>query len=242
MIYPSDPIGTLLGQWAVELNTASILFRIALSVLFAAVIGWERSSKRHSAGLRTFLLVSLASTAAMLLDVFLKDRFTGGLPLLSAASVIAGAVISVNSVLFSSRSQIKGLTTSVGLWVCGMIGLALGAGCYTVAFIAFLALLAGLALFPALEVFLKNCSNHFEVHLELTASARLQDFVATIRKLNMTIDDIELNPAYANSGLAVYTVAISIHSKELKQYKSHAEIIEALASLDYVYHIEEMRQ
>ena len=127
MIYPSDPIGTLLGQWAVELNTASILFRIALSVLFAAVIGWERSSKRHSAGLRTFLLMSLASTAAMLLDVFLAGRSSGGLPLLSAASVIAGAVISVNSVLFSSRSQIKGLTTSVGLWVCGMIGLALGA-------------------------------------------------------------------------------------------------------------------
>ena len=78
MIYPSDPIGTLLGQWAVELNTASILFRIALSVLFAAVIGWERSSKRHSAGLRTFLLMSLASTAAMLLDVFLAGRSSGG--------------------------------------------------------------------------------------------------------------------------------------------------------------------
>ena len=27
----------------------------------------------------------------------------------------------------------------------------------------------------------------------------------------------------------------------LKKYKTHAEIIEALKTLDYVYHIEEMR-
>ena len=72
-------------------------------------------------------------------------------------------------------------------------------------------------------------------------SASLQNFVATIRKLGMTIDDIELNPAYANSGLSVYTISISVSSEELKKYKTHKEIIAALSSLDYIYHIEEMR-
>lgn len=37
-----------------------------------------------------------------------------------------------------------------------------------------------------------------------------------------------------------YSIAISISSKELKKYKTHTEIIEALQSLDYIYHIEEM--
>ena len=112
---------------------------------------------------------------------------------------------------------------------------------YTLAIASFLALICTLNLFPAIEHYLKNRSNHFEIHLELKKAANLQDFVATIRKLGVLIDDIELNPAYVNSGLSVYSISVSIVSGELKKYKTHKEIIEALSSLDYVYHIEEMR-
>lgn len=92
-----------------------------------------------------------------------------------------------------------------------------------------------------MEVWLTNRSNHFEIHLELKKKCYLQDFVTTIRRLGMTIDDIEFNSAYIGSGLSVYTVMISVSSRELKKYKSHSEIIQALATLDYIYHIEEMR-
>lgn len=233
----TDPIASLLGEWSQTLNGYSILFRILLSVILAAVIGCERSSKRHSAGLRTFILVSLAMTVTMLLDSYLKGA--GGY-LLSAAGIIAVAIISVHSLLLSSRSQIKGLTTAAGLWACAMIGLSAGAGYYTVTCIAFFVLLCGLSLFPALERYLKNRSNHFEIHLELKSSGYLHNFVTTIRRLGLKIDDIEANPAYANSGISVYSIAISISSRELKKYKTHTEIIEALRTLDYVYHIEEM--
>ena len=56
----------------------------------------------------------------------------------------------------------------------------------------------------------------------------------------MRIDDIEANAAYLGSGLSVYTVMISVSSQELKKYKTYAEIIQALSTLDYIYHIEEM--
>lgn len=237
---PEDIIASVLGEWSVGLTVGSILLRILLSVLLAAVIGWERSSKRHAAGLRTFILVSLASTLAMLLDLYLSAHNDGHLFLISAASVLSIAVISVNSILFNSRNQIKGLTTSAGLWACGIIGLLIGAGLYTVTLLSFAALLAGLSLFPKVERYLKNRSNHFEVHIELKSPGFLQDFVTTIRKLGLTIDDIEANPAYAGSGLSVYTVSISIHSEDLKKYKTHEEIIEALRSLEYIRHIEEI--
>lgn len=237
-----DPLASLLGAWSVDINIWSILFRIALSVGLSAIIGCERSSKRHSAGLRTFILVSLASTVAMMLDVFIDFGGTVEFPLVSAATIVATAIISSNSVLFSSRNQIKGLTTSVGLWACGIIGLTAGAGYYTVTLISFFALLCSLSLFPAFEVYLKNRSNHFEIHLELISSTYLQNFVATIRRLGLMIDDIESNPAYVNSGLSVYSIAITISSEELKKYKTHKEIIEALRTLDYVYHVEEMQR
>lgn len=231
-----DPIAKLLGAWSAELTVGSVLFRIALSVLLSSVIGCERSSKRHAAGLRTFILVSLATTCSMLLDIFL------GLPMgvISAASVIGIAIITVNSILYSSRNQIKGLTTSVGLWACGILGLSIGAGFYTVTAVMFAALLCSLSLFPKFEAYLKNRSNHFEIHLELKDISYLQNFVTTIRELGMKIDDIESNPAYLHSGLSVYSISISISSQELKKYKTHTEIIQALRSLDYIYHIEEM--
>lgn len=231
-----DPIALMLGEWSYTDGVESIMFRIALSVVLSAIIGYERSTKRHAAGLRTFILVSLATTIAMLLDI----HSGGGVLLLSAASVIGVAIITCNSILFSSRSQIKGLTTSVGLWACGIIGLTAGAGYYTVTLVSFAALFCILLFFPPIEGYLKNRSNHFEVHLELISSAHLQSFVTTIRRLGLRIDDIEANPAYVGSGLSVYSIAISISSAELKKYKTHNEIIEALSTLDYVYHIERM--
>ncbi|MBQ6238881.1 MAG: MgtC/SapB family protein [Firmicutes bacterium] len=236
-----DPIASLLGPWSKELHWYTILLRITLSVLLSAVIGWERSSKRHSAGLRTFILVSLTTTLTMLLDQFLAVQMGQPLFVLSGAAIIAASIISIHSILFSSRSQIKGLTTTAALWNMGLIGLASGAGFYTIMCFGFVAVYCVLSVFPALEISLKDHSNHFEIHLELTNSSYLKDFITVIRKLGLIIDDIEFNTAYTGSGLSVYTIALSIQNKDLKQYKTHAEIIEALSTLEYIYHIEEIK-
>ena len=235
-----DPISHLLGEWSTRLDLWSIILRIAVSILFSAIIGWERSTKRHAAGLRTFMLISLASTMSMLLDLFLITKFTLSFPIISAAVVVGIAIISSNSILFSSKSQIKGLTTAAGLWAVGFIGLLIGAGFYTVSVIGFLAMMICLSMFPKMERHFKNRSNHFEVHLELKNKENLQSFVGTIRKLGLRIDDIEVNPAYINSGLSVYSVSLTIQSAELKKYKTHGEIIDALRSIEYIHHIEEM--
>ena len=237
-----DPIAGLLGNWAAGLTVASLLLRILLSLVLGAIIGWERSNKRHSAGLRTFMLAFLVGTLVAILDSYVFAASSGkAFFLLSAGTIIGASIITVHSVFYSSKNQIKGLTTAVGLWVSIVIGISLGLGCYTVAIAAYAALLCILFWFPPLEIAFNNRSNHFEVHLELTNSVCLQDFVTVIRRLGLTIDEIEQNPAYVGSGLSVYSISITISSEMLKKYKTHTEIIEALKSLDYVYHIEEMR-
>lgn len=234
-----DYFANLLGPWAAELSTEAVFLRIALSVILASIVGCERSSKRHSAGLRTFIIISLASTTAAIIELYLLDRGVTA-TWITAAAVIGAAMISGYSILFSSRGQIKGLTTSAGLWACGIIGIAIGMGLYTAALLAYAALLCSLSFFPTIEKYLKDKSNHFEVHLELKNKSDLRSFTATIRRLGMRIDDIEMNPAYLNSGLSVYTVSFTISSQELKKYKRHSQIIEALRSLDYISFIEEM--
>lgn len=235
-----DPIALSLGEWSQDINAYSVLFRITVIVVLASIIGCERSSKRHSAGLRTFVLISFASCVAMIIDIIMMERYDYGMPLISAATVIATSLVSGKSILFSSRSQIKGLTTSAGLWACSILGFTIGAGLYTITLIVYLFLLFILASLPQFEIYLKNRSNHFEIHLELKNIEYLQDFVTVSRRLGLRIDDIEANQAYVGSGLSVYTITITIISAELKKYKTHKEIIEALKSLDYIYHIEEI--
>lgn len=236
-----DPLAGLLGI-SETLTIGTLLLRIVLCLLLGAVIGWERSNKRHSAGLRTFMLAFLIGTVAAILDCCIfaaSDK--RGIFLLSACVIIGASIIAVHSMFYSSRNQIKGLTTAVGLWISVVIGIALGLGFYTAALVTYIALLCILFWFPPLEMAFNNRSNHFEVHLELTNSVCLQDFVTVIRRLGLRIDEIEQNPAYVGSSLSVYTISISVSNEMLKKYKTHTEIIEALKSLDYVYYIEEMR-
>ena len=238
--FADDYIARILGAWSSGINVYSVCFRIFLVIVLASTIGWERSSKRHSAGLRTFIIASMACAVSAMIDSCILAVNPGGIPIISAASVVSVAMLSGNSILFSSRSQIKGITTSAGLWACGIVGLAIGGGLYTIGIASFIALIFCISQLPKAEVILKDRSNHFEVHLELRNSYNLQDFVTTIRKLGLKIDDIESNPAYTNSGLSVYSVSMTISERDFKAYRSHDDIIEALRSLDYIHYIEEM--
>ena len=58
-----DPLAKVMGEWAYTVTVYSILLRVLVPVLFAFYVGCERSTKGHTAGLKTFILLSLSSTA-----------------------------------------------------------------------------------------------------------------------------------------------------------------------------------
>lgn len=235
-----DYLAGKIGEWSMHLSPAGITLRLLVALIIGAAIGWERTNKRHSLGLRTFIIVTLAGAMAGLLDFYLLEMHGTTIFILSSAAVISSTMLSLRSIIFNSRTQIKGLTTAAALWMMGLLGVALGVGLYTVAAAMFCILMFVLTGLPVLEEYLNDKSNHFEVHLELNSAKSLPLFTSTIRKLGMRIDDIEFNPAYAGSGLTVYAVSFTISSEELKKYKSHQEIIDALATLDYIEFIEEL--
>ena len=91
--------------WMMEGVGEQVIFRIILSLALAAVIGCERSSKRHSAGMRTFMLVSVSATAAVLTDMYLAREFSFVIPVISGAAVVGIAMISGNSILSALRTR-----------------------------------------------------------------------------------------------------------------------------------------
>ena len=68
----------------------------------------------------------------------------------------------------------------------------------------------------------------------------MQEFIAVIRKLGLKVDDIELNTAYMNTGLFVYSVSLSIDKKKVGQKVKHDDIISAISELEYVNYVEEL--
>lgn len=221
-----------------EINLISVLLKVVLAIVFSAIVGAERAKKRHAAGLRTFMLVSLGGVLSGVCDTYLIEKGVS-FPIISGALVIGIAIISCNAILFSSKNQLKGLTTSVCLWVSSVVAVALGLGMYLVFAIGAVALVLSLMIFPKMEFMFKDKSNHFEIHLELKSRNNLREFLETVRAFGLAVNDIEINPAYANTGLGVYSLILTIESEELKK-KKHEEIIEALSALECVHYLEKI--
>ncbi len=236
----NDFIADFLGDWCKGLSAGGVAFKIALSVLLGAIVGCERATKRHAAGLRTFMLVSLVSALAGMIDGYVLGVLGAKFSFVVGATVIGIAIVSSNTILYSSKSQLKGLTTSVALWGACFISVFIGLDLYTAAILAFAAYMLCLTLFMRIEYGFKRRSNHFEIHLELKNKNSLQDFITTIRKLGLKIDDIELNTAYMNTGLYVYTIALTIVSGNFKKFVRHDDIIAAISQLEYVNYVEEL--
>ena len=232
-------ISRLLGSWSQEtLHPASILLRIGFAFILSSLVGSERATKRHSAGLRTFILVAMGSVFAAMCDKYLMSSSRYSIPLISAASIISHAIISSNSILFSPKSQLKGLTTTVSLWATGIISLCIGFGLYDTATLGFIAMIFCVIFFPVLEKKLKNSSDVFEFHVELQSRNDLQGFTKALREFGLKIEEMEYNPTYANSGLGVYTLRV-IREGELKR-QSHDAILKSISALKSVEYVEEI--
>ena len=236
---PTDYIAEWLGAWSSEVNLGSTALKTAIVILMAVILGCERARNRHAAGLRTFIVLSIGSMFAGIADIYFIRDLHVGFSFMSAAVFIGISIITANTIVYSSKNQIMGLTTSIGVWTMSIISAVLGFGLYTAALIGFAALMIGLLAFSKLETYIKNKSDHFEIHLELKSRSSLQEFISAARKFGLKIDNLEVNPAYANSGLSVYTVRFTVVDKALRK-QTHSDIIEALSVLDCVYHIEKI--
>ena len=60
---------------SVEVNPASAIFRLGLSLILGSVVGFERKRKGQIAGVRTFALISLGATLAMLISIYVPQEY-----------------------------------------------------------------------------------------------------------------------------------------------------------------------
>ena len=135
-----------------------IAARMLLATVFGALIGVEREWRNRPAGLRTHILICVASATFAILTIeiahleMFKFETARIDPLRVVEAVTAGiAFLAAGTILFS-RGEVHGLTTGAGMWLAGAIGVACGFGLWQIAAFGTFVVLVVLGLLHAFEV------------------------------------------------------------------------------------------
>ena len=121
-----------------DVNWVGAIVKLVLSLLLGATIGMERRRKGQIAGLRTFALISMGATLAMLISIYIPQEYMGlknGDPGRIAAQVVSGVGFLGAGAIIQMKGSVRGLTTAAGIWMTACIGLAVGAGMYLISII-----------------------------------------------------------------------------------------------------------
>ena len=125
------------NQIMTSANYIDFVCRILVSLVCGAVVGLERERRLKNAGLRTHIIVAIASCLMMIVSKygFMDIVSLTQYKIQADGSRIAQGVIQAicflgAGVIYVRRESVVGLTTAAGLWATVGIGVAIGAGMY----------------------------------------------------------------------------------------------------------------
>lgn len=133
--------------------------RMVAALVMGGAIGFEREWHHKPAGLRTHMLIAIASALFALIALELVDvtRVEGpdsgarsDLTRLIGAVTSGVAFLAAGSIVVAGQ-QVKGLTTGAGMWLAGAVGLCCGCGRIGLAALATLLTVIVLLVFRKIE-------------------------------------------------------------------------------------------
>jgi len=115
-------------------DTLELVGRLGLALLLGMTLGLDRELLRKPAGLRSHMLVSLASASFTIMTFAIVDaaaEFGEAVqadPLRVMEAVVAGVAFLGAGAIIQSRGNVVGVTTGANLWLAGALGVASGLG------------------------------------------------------------------------------------------------------------------
>ena len=233
-----------------EFTFVSVVFRLFLAGIGGGIIGYGRTKKEKTAGLRTHMLTGIGAALSALLAMYEYEMMLGmWAPQVAAvglkfdgsrfsASVISGiGFLASGSIIASSHQQVKGLTTATGLFASVCMGIAAGAGFYECVFAALFLILLVLEVMTPLERRYKRRTRNITLFVEFSSAEDLETISGVIRRKNAEIQDIDVERLYPDKDLnpaAVFSLRLS------REASSHSEMLSSIAELSCVNNIEEL--
>jgi len=217
------------------LEVKDVIIRLLVSVLLSSIIGLDRESINKPAGLRTHVLVSLASTLIMLLSLYIADMNNIGYYSDRLASQVISGVgfLGAGTIMRRDKGVVTGLTTAASLWAVAAIGLAVGAGFYLGATLTTGLVIITLNIFQRFSIKLSNrrSRNIFNIRiLSIDKPGQIGKIGQVLGDFNANI--LNINLEQAEKGLIAVNMEVAIEKSN-----SIMEVVNNLSNVEGVVEI-----
>lgn len=106
-----------------------IFWKLVVSTFAGGILGIERELAGKPAGLKTLVFVTVGSSLFSAVSFEFAKMF-GGDPTRIAANIATGIGFLGAGAIVKRGDIVEGLTTASIIWVCGALGIVIGAGFY----------------------------------------------------------------------------------------------------------------
>lgn len=184
------------------------LLRLSLAAAVGALIGGERESRGHPAGVRTQALVALA---AALLTGAGKAGFGGTGTDLSriASQVVTGIGFIGAGVILKHRGTVTGLTTAATLFLSAGLGVAIGAGLIVPALLTAAIALVVIYGLRLLKPVLQRSTSQVVLVDYIQGHGTFGPLIRTVQEAGASIQDLQVEDT-AEEGRAMRHVSIKV--------------------------------
>ena len=205
-------------DFAREMNTLAVAFRLVLAVLCGGLIGIEREYKRRPAGFRTHILICLGAAMTTLTSqyMFLTMHLYTDVARLGAQVISGIGFVGAGTIIVTRDKRVKGLTTAAGLWAAAIIGLVCGAGYAECAIFATAVVLLVEVVLVRLETRLTSKSTDLTLYIEYAHAVCMESVLALLRARRVQVENLEISriaDTDAPDAPHHYCALIPIHSR-----------------------------
>ena len=202
-----------------------VLFRITLAVALGFVLGIERELYKRPAGLRTHLLVCVASCLVMLVSMY---GFESGDPARLASQVVSGIGFLGAGAILRGGKDVKGITTAATIWMSAMLGLACGNGFYFGAILVSVCSIVILTILRRLETKMTvNGKYRSVVYMTIERSERVvSEIERCLKDCKLQASDVELDLVNESNGKLVKVSIVFEKDSSLDGLYKFADMIE----------------
>jgi putative Mg2+ transporter-C (MgtC) family protein len=170
---------------------------LLFAFLAGMLIGIEREAHSQPAGMRTHILITIGSTLAMLLSIYIPQSFPdfqNGDPGRIAAQVVSGIGFLGAGAILRFGINVRGLTTAASVWAMAMIGLAIGAGMYMISLISLVIILFSLSIMDTFEkrLFRNRIFKRIEITLR-KKTYEISNLENILKKLRIRIHSVDIS-------------------------------------------------
>lgn len=190
------------------------IFRIMLAGICGIVVGLERKNRSKEAGIRTHFVVACGAAIIMVVskyaffdvpEIAKQFGFTGEIrldPSRVASTIASGIGFLGAGMIFVHKNTVTGLTTAAGIWATSGIGMAIGAGMYTLGIGATLIILVAQLL----------------LHLDFHRSRNARMKILSIKNVSEDGFQVFLSEEFKNRNIRVHTTSVELTDEGLRNY------------------------